>query len=143
MPKPSRQKVTYTMTEELLPEMLSADRAGEFFVARAEQTVWFVASNGAVVSLTDLLQNAKPVAPPRAGRDGIDGLPGAKGDRGERGEASSVKGPKGDNGDTVKGDKGDRGKGDKGDTVVGPDSASVLASTRAELETVRREFADL
>ena len=94
VPKPQRQKVHYTITEALLPENMGVEHAGEFYVAKAEGTVWFVASNGAVVSLTDLLLNAKPVAPPRHGKDGIDGkdgrdgvsIKGDKGDRGSRGD---------------------------------------------------------
>jgi hypothetical protein len=71
-------------------------------------------------------------------------VPGPKGERGARGEASTVPGPQGPKGDSVRGDKGDRGeKGEKGDTVVGPDTAVVLADARAALDAQRAEFADL
>jgi hypothetical protein len=114
--------VHYTLTEAVLPEMMP-EHIGEFYVAKAEGTVWFVASNGAVVSLTDLLLNAKPVAPPRHGVDGKDGksVLGPRGQKGEKGD--SIVGATGPKGETIVGPKGDRGeKGDKGDpsTVPGP-----------------------
>lgn len=144
MPTPQRQKLHFTLSEDMLPEV-STEHAGEFYVARAQGTVWFVASNGALVSLTDLLANAKPVAPPRAGKDGTDGKDGAKGERGAHGESgrdgvdgkpgkngsdgvdgkpgrdgadgkdSFVAGPAGTDGRSIKGDKGDSIKGPKGD----------------------------
>lgn len=136
-----KHKLRSTINEHLIPEQ---GVFGEIWHARAEDTLWYTTRDGFVVSLSDVLNNIPAHTPPRAGRDGVDGRDGAKGERGACGEASTVPGPKGDKGDTVKGDKGDRGgRGEKGDTVVGPDSFAVLAEARAELGTVRREFADL
>jgi hypothetical protein len=71
-------------------------------------------------------------------------VPGPKGERGQRGEASTVPGPQGPKGDAVVGPAGIRGeKGERGDTVVGPDTAAVLADTRAALETLRQQVADI
>ena len=148
MPKPNRQKVNYTLSEELLPEF-HPHHAGEFFVAKAEGTVWYVCPNGAMVSLTDLLQNAKPVAPPRHGRDGKDGKDGNKGERGPRGD-------KGDTGEPSKipGPAGPPGPaGEKGSTVRGPqgrDTAAALAqwlhtvsAVNARCDAVEKSNADL
>jgi uncharacterized coiled-coil protein SlyX len=95
------------MTEELLPEF-APQHIGEFYVCKAEGTVWYVAANAAMVSLSDLLANAKPIAPPRVGlqgepgkdaapgrdgkhgRDGVDGTPGGAG--------ASIVGPAGRDG---------------------------------------------
>lgn len=75
-----------------------------------------------------------------------------RGEKGETGPAGlSITGPAGRDGkdgrdgvgyagrDGMHGTNGKDGK----DGAPGPDSAAVLAETRAELEAVRREFADL
>lgn len=69
--------------------------------------------------------------PPR----GETGATGPKGDAGPAGGDSTVPGPQGVKGDSIVGPVGPVGP--KGDTVVGPDSAAVLAETRAELATLR------
>jgi len=84
MPDPRRQKVRYTISEQFLPEKTNAAEFGTFFIAKAEQTVWFVCSDGSLVSLSELLKG-NAVGVPRAGKDGIDGAQGSKGERGATG----------------------------------------------------------
>jgi hypothetical protein len=101
MASSKRVKLHYTLCESVLPENMGADHAGEFWIAKAEQSVWFVAKNGAVVSISDFLLNAELVAPPRHGRDGRDAEPAPKGERGERGPAGKDAQPAKDGRDGV------------------------------------------
>jgi len=139
------QRIKQILTENLVP-----DRApfGTVFVCRDTQQVWIAVRSEEVLNLSDVLEGKNVLAskPAKHGRDGKDGV-SIKGDRGERGEASTVAGPAGRNGiDGARGAVGLQGlKGDKGDpsTVAGPDTAAVLAAARAEIATIRGEFADL
>ena len=46
MASAKRVKLHYSLCESAIPENLGADRAGEFWIARDTQSVWFVASDG-------------------------------------------------------------------------------------------------
>jgi hypothetical protein len=145
MPKPERQKVHYVLSEDLLPEMVT-EHAGSFWIAKAQATVWFCASNGAMVSLSDLLLRGTPIAPPRHGRDGADGAQGPKGETGPAGQAaqcqcktgldSVVPGPRGFTGPSIKGDTGDRGP-------AGPDTRAAIAAANSAVSALRTEFDEL
>jgi hypothetical protein len=143
MAKP-RPKYHISITENALPENMGTNHFGEFWLARDSGQVYFVSANGVLVNLSEIFLSAKPVCPPRHGRDGKDGIIGPRGVTGADSKVPGPKGDKGEKGDTIKGDKGDRGesiKGDKGDP--GPDSQTVLADTRAALETLRQQVADI
>jgi hypothetical protein len=101
MASAKRTKLHYTLCESALPENMGADHFGEFYIAKAEQSVWFVARNGTVVSLSDFLLNAVPVAPPRRGKDGKDAEPAPKGERGPVGPAGKDAPPAKDGRDAV------------------------------------------
>jgi hypothetical protein len=147
MPKPNRQKVHYVLTEDLLPEVMG-DHIGEFYVARAEGTIWYVSGSGAVVSLIDLLRDAKPVAPPRHGKDGafvigprgIEGKDGHDGRDGRDGkDGIGYAGPQGP--------PGRPGKDCECKTAIAEQHIVRLTQKLAEssdtLAAVRAEFADL
>jgi hypothetical protein len=106
MASAKRVKLHYSLCESAIPENLGAAHAGEFWIARDQNSVWFVASDGTVVSLSDFLLNAKPVAPPRHGKDGKDGISPPPAHDGRAG----LRGPAGHDGISIKGDKGDRGE---------------------------------
>jgi hypothetical protein len=140
--KRQKNKLHSIITENLLPEVAVA---GDVYFARCEGTVWLATKSGFVVSLSDILHGEVAHTPPRHGVDGVPGRDGEKGARGEKGDPgldgknSTVPGP---SGASVVGPKGNTGeRGDRG--PAGPDSTECLAACYSELETVRREFAEL
>ena len=132
MASAKRVKLHNVMTESALPENMGADHAGEFWIAKAEQSVWFTAKNGTMVSLSDFLLNAEPVAPPRHGRDGKDAEPAPKGERGERGLPGK---------DAAPAPKGERGlPGRDGASIIGPAGRDGLDSPqRVEFDNLLSE----
>jgi hypothetical protein len=133
-----------TINEACIPEQ---GTPGDFWLARAEQTVWYVASNGITVSLTELLQNSKPIAPPRHGIDGAAGAVGAKGEPGKSG-APGRDGKDGRDGVGYPGATGLPGRPGKDCTCRTVDVeqrigrvAQNLAETRGVLETLHRQVA--
>jgi hypothetical protein len=136
--------VQYALCESALPENMGADHFGEFYIAKAEQSVWFVAKNGTVVSLCDFLLNAEPVAPPRHGRDGKDAEPAPKGERGPAGigrdgrdgEDSKIPGPPGRDGFSIVGPAGRDGR-------DAPSIDELLAASRHDMARLRAEYAEI
>jgi len=110
MPKP-RQKFQFVITENVLPEIVGEDHAGEFWFAKDSKQVYFIARNGATINLSELLLNSLPVAPARHGKDGVDGAPGVKGEKGSQGLAGrDGAGKDGVNATGIQGPQGRPGK---------------------------------
>jgi hypothetical protein len=140
MASSKRVKLHYVLCESALPENVGADHFGEFYICKAESSVWFAAKNGAVVSISDFLLTATPVAPPRHGRDGVDAAPAVKGERGPVGIGRD--GRDGKDAVGIAGKNGVNGR-DGRDGCAGPDSAAVLAEARAEISAMHSKFAAL
>ena len=96
-----RQKIHSTINEHFIPEV---GVFGDVWLAKAEQSFWYVTRDGSVVCLSDVLNNVPAHTPPRHGRDGKDGV-GTKGERGATGndgrdgapgKDSTVPGPRGE-----------------------------------------------
>jgi hypothetical protein len=137
------QKVKQILTEHFVPETAPF---GTVFVCKDTQQVWLAVRSGEVLNLSDLLDGKHVLAskPARNGRDGKDGLsikgePGRTGPAGRDGKDglnSVVPGPIGPVGPAGAGQPGPQGP-------AGADSATVLADARAEIATLRAEFANL
>ena len=147
MPNKKRMKVHYTLSSELLPEVMDAKTyGGTFWVSKQTDEVWYCSpTTGAVVSLVDLLNRAQTVAPPRVGDKG-DSIKGDKGDRGEPGRDSIVPGPKGDRGDpgrdsTVPGPVGPAGKCECSDKLSVLEQRTATAIQKAN--AVSAQLSDL
>jgi len=118
----------YTPPDATVTKHNMTGRVTEIERARSQ----FSNAHNALADAVANLPKPEPPAPPQ------------KGERGSKGDAGRD-GRDGKDGVGLPGRNGTNGRDGKDGApgAAGPDSAAVLAETRAELETVRREFADL
>ena len=136
-----RDKIHSTICEHCIPER---GTPGEIWIAKAEQTFWYVTVDGLTVCLSDILNNRCAHTPPRAGRDGVDGISvkgepgpcGKDGRDGEDGKDSTVPGPAGTSITGPAGRDGTDGK----DAPQRVELDSFLAAVQKLVKDLRQEF---
>jgi len=142
--KRQRDKIHSTICEHCIPER---GTPGDIWLAKAEQTFWFVTVDGIVVCLTDVLNSHVAHTPPRAGRDGVDGISvkgepgrdGKDGRAGKDGKDSTVPGPAGTSITGPAGRDGTDGK----DAPQRVEFDSFLSAVQKLTKDLKQEFAQL
>jgi hypothetical protein len=137
------QKLKQVLAESFVPERAPC---GTVFITKDTQQVWLAVRSEEVLNLSDILDGKNILAskPAKHGRDGRDGV-SIKGDPGPA--VVGIQGPPGRDAVGIQGPPGINVKGERGDIgprgFPGPDTATLLADARAEIDAIHAEFKDL